>query len=154
VRPVHLGLLAVPVLVVLNGLTPYTELKTAYGWNMYANLRTVDGDSNHFVVRATLPLSDAQSDVVTIVSTSDPQLQRYAASGYGLVHRQLRAYLAEHPDVAITYERGGRRVVLARASDDPALVTPLPAWQEKLLLYRAVDLESPERCVPTFGPAR
>ena len=27
--------------VVANGLTPYLELKTAYGWNMYANLVTV-----------------------------------------------------------------------------------------------------------------
>ena len=30
-------------LVVANGLTPYLELKTAYGFNMYANLVTVAG---------------------------------------------------------------------------------------------------------------
>ena len=41
-------------LVVANGLTPYLELKTAYGFNMYANLVTVAGESNHFVVRDTL----------------------------------------------------------------------------------------------------
>ena len=28
---------------------------------------------------------------------------------------------------------------------------PLPLWQEKLQLFRAVDDQDPERCVPTFG---
>lgn len=34
-------MLLVPVLVVFNGLTPYLELKTGFGWNMHSNLRTV-----------------------------------------------------------------------------------------------------------------
>jgi hypothetical protein len=68
--------------------------------------------------------------------------------------QQLRAYLADHPDVGLTYRRGSATVSLARAADDPELVRPLPTWQEKLQLFRAVDEQSPERCVPTFGPAR
>ena len=153
-RPAHALLLAVPVLVVLNGLTPYLELKTGYGFNMYANLRTVDGDSNHFLVRATLPLTHEQADLVRIVSTDAPGLQRYAQNDYGLTWRQLRAFLAQHPEVAITYERAGERVVLEHAADDPELVQTVPAWLEKVQLFRPVDLTSPERCVTTFGPAR
>jgi hypothetical protein len=30
----------------------------------------------------------------------------------------------------------------------------VPAWRQKLQMFRAVDEQSPERCVPTFGPAR
>jgi hypothetical protein len=56
--------------------------------------------------------------------------------------------------VRIAYDRGNERVALRHASDRPELVAPVPIWREKLLLFRAVDLESPERCVPTFGPAR
>ena len=153
-RPAHALLLLVPALVVLNGLTPYLELKTGYGWNMYSNLRTVDGDSNHVLVRATLPLTDEQAEPVRIISTDSLELQRYARNDYGLTWRQLRAYLAEHPEVAITYERAGERVVLARAGDDPDLVRPVPDWLAKLALFRPIDLTSPERCVPTFGPAR
>ena len=48
----HVVFLLVPLLVVANGLTPYLELKTGFGWNMYANLRTVDGESNHSSFRA------------------------------------------------------------------------------------------------------
>ena len=54
----------VPVLVVLNGLSPFLELRTAYAFNMYANLETAAGESNHFLVPRTLPLTDYQGDLV------------------------------------------------------------------------------------------
>jgi len=41
----------VVLVTILNGLTPYTEIKTAYSFNMYANLVTSNGLSNHFVIR-------------------------------------------------------------------------------------------------------
>lgn len=153
-RAHHALYLLVPILVVFNGLTPYLEVKTGYGWNMYANLRTVDGDSNHFVVRRTFPVTDQQADLVEVLRSDDPSLLRYGYRGYALTFRQLRAYLADHPDVSLTYRRDGEVIRVARASDDPDLVAPPPIWQEKLLLFRAVDLRSPERCVPSFGPAR
>lgn len=153
-RPAHVLLLVVPALVVFNGLTPYLELKTGYGWTMYSNLRTVDGDSNHLLVRAALPLTDEQADPVRIVSTDAPGLQGYARSDFALTWRQLRAFMSRHPEDAITYERAGERVVLTRAADDPDLVRPVSPWLEKVALFRAIDLTSPERCVPTFGPAR
>jgi hypothetical protein len=153
-RPHHVLFLLVPLLVVANGLTPYLELKTGFGWNMYANLRTVDGDSNHFLIRRTLPLTDEQSDLVRIFSSDDPGLALYASGDYALTWLQLRTYLSDHPDVRITYLRGDERVGLGHASDRPELVEGVPTWREKLQLFRAVDLRSPERCVPSFGPAR
>jgi hypothetical protein len=153
-RPHHAIFLAVPLLVIVNGLTPYLELKTGYGWNMYSNLRTVDGESNHFLVRRTLPLTDEQADLVHIWSTDDPGLAGYVAQDYALTWRQLRTYLADHPGVRITYQRGSAVVALHRAADDPELVEPVPEWRQKLQVFRAVDLRSPERCLPSFGPAR
>lgn len=153
-RPHHALFAALPLLVAANGLTPYLELKTGYGWNMYANLRTVDGESNHLIVWRTFPLTDEQKDVVRIISSSDDALAGYAATDYALTWRQLRIYLADHPDAAITYRRGGETVSLRRASDRPELVEPVPSWLEKVQLFRAVDLQEPERCAPTWGPAR
>jgi hypothetical protein len=152
--PHHVAFAVIPLLVVFNGLTPYLELKTGFGWNMYANLRTVDGETNHLVLPATLPLTDEQSDLVEIVDTSSAGLARYAATEYALTWRALRTYLADHPDVRITYRRGGETVALEHASDDPALVTPPAEWQDKIQLFRAVDLQDPERCVPYWGAAR
>jgi hypothetical protein len=120
---------------------------------MYANLRTADGDTNHLVVPRTLPLTDAQDDLVEIVSSDDPGLQQYATGDYLLTWQQLRTYLSDHPDVRLTYRRGLATVALTQASDDPDLVEPLPTWQEKLQLFRAVDGGEPERCAPSFGVA-
>ena len=152
----HVVFLLVPLLVVANGLTPYLELKTAYGWNMYANLRTVDGDSNHFVVRshpaahrrAGRPRSDHQH--------RRPGPERCTPTDdYALTWTQLRSYLvgpsrrADHLRQGQRDRGAGPRVRSSRSSSSRC-----PVWREKLLLFRAVDLESPERCVPLFGPAR
>jgi hypothetical protein len=68
--------------------------------------------------------------------------------------RQLRTYLARHPDVRISYRRGSALVNLHRADDLAEAVDPTPAWREKVQLFRAVDLQDPPRCQPTFGAAR
>ncbi|HEX7134966.1 MAG TPA: hypothetical protein VF228_20495 [Iamia sp.] len=151
VRPA--ALLLVPALVVANGLTPYLEIKTSYGWNMYANLRTVDGDSNHFVVRRTFPVGDAQEDLVRIVATDDPVLQGYADDDVLLPFRNLQARLAERPETALTYERGGRTHRVDRAADDPELVDAPPEWQQKALAFRSSDGSAPERCQTFIRPA-
>jgi hypothetical protein len=151
--PHHPAYLFIPILVVANGLSPYLELKTATGWNMYSNLRTVDGESNHLLVGRSFPVIGEQDDLVEIVRSDAPELQYYADSNYGLPFLQLREFLARHPQTALTYDRSGERITLRRADDRPELVAPVPTWREKLQVYRAVDLQSPERCQPGFGPA-
>jgi hypothetical protein len=153
-RPHHAVFALVPLLVVANGLTPYLELKTGYGWNMYANLRTVDGESNHLLVRRTFPLTSEQAEPVEIIDSNSAGLAVYAANGYAVTWRQLRTYLAAHPEVSITYRRSGTTVALRHAWERPELVAPVPAWREKVQLFRAIDRHEVERCVPTFGAAR
>jgi hypothetical protein len=93
--------------------------------------------------------------VVEILETSDDGLDVYRRTGYGLTFRQLRTYLADRPETSLTFRRAGEVVELERAADLPELVEPVPAWREKVQLFRAVDLRSPpERCVPVWGPAR
>jgi len=150
----HVVFLLLPLVVIANGLTPYLELKTGFGWNMYANLRTVDGETNHFVVPRTLPLTDVQADLVEVISSDDPALAAYGDRDLTLPWQQLRSYLSDHPKTRITYRRGSATVSLAHAYEDPQLVRPLPLWQEKLQLFRAVDDEPPEDCRPTYGAAR
>jgi hypothetical protein len=152
--PHHVAYLVIPLLVVVNGVSPYLELKTATGWNMYSNLRTVDGESNHLLVGRSFPVVGTQDDLVEIVRSDAPELQYYADAGYGLPFLQLREFLARHPQTALTYDQAGERITLQRADDRPDLVAPVPTWREKLQVYRAVDLSSPERCQPGYGPAR
>lgn len=146
--------LVVPVLVLFNGLTPYLEIKTGFGWNMYSNLRTVAGESNHLLVPQTLPLSDRQEDQVRILASSDPELARLADTGYALVYSEFREYADAHPDASVTYERAGRVVRAERLRHDPAGRGGVSAVERRLRSYRVIDLASSERCQPLFSPAR
>ena len=131
--------------VVANGLTPYLELKTAYGFNMYANLVTVDGESNHLVVRRTLPLTDVQEHLLTVVETDDEELGQYAEDGYLIPERNLLDYLARHPSTSVVVsDEDGERTL------DGGDGVRLPLLVEKLQLFRAVDAQDPPRARP-FG---
>jgi hypothetical protein len=143
----------VPALVLVNGLAPFLELRTAYAFNMYSNLETASGDSNHFIVTRTLPLTDYQDDRVSILESSDPNLQLYAQQRFDIPFLQLRDYVSHHRDLSLVYRRGGLTHEVRRASDDPALVEPVPSWQSKLFAFRSLDQTDPNRCQPSFLPA-
>jgi len=135
--------------VVANGLTPYLELKTGYGFNMYANLITVAGESNHLIVRDTLPLTGVQDNLMSVVETDDPELRQYAEKGYLVPERNLLDYLARHPaaSVVVSDDDGSRTL----DGDDGVR---LPLLVEKFQLFRAVDPQDPPRCQDVWLPAR
>jgi hypothetical protein len=143
----------VPIVVIANGLTPYLELRTAYAYNMYSNLQTVGGSSNHLLVTATLPIGDRQGRLVRILASDDGGLEAYKVLGYDLPWDSLRAYLAKHPQASVTYERAGQVHALVHAADDPALVTAPSIVTQKLFPLRAVDQHDPPRCQDSFLPA-
>ncbi|WP_110183386.1 hypothetical protein [Nocardioides solisilvae] len=142
---------ALAALVVANGLTPYLELKSAYGWHMYANLVLVDGESNHLVVRDSLPLRDGHEDLVRVVASSDAGLEAYADTAYRLPWPSFRSYLHQHPEASVTYERAGTTVSVDRAADS-GLADPVPWWWRWMPL-RSVDVETPDTCQDSFLPA-
>jgi hypothetical protein len=146
-------LAVIPALLVLNGLLPYVELRTAYAFNMYSNLKMVDGQSNHFIVRSSLPLWGRQADLVKVLASSDPGLNSYSTSNYLLPWVSFKVYLAKHPSDAIIFERGGKRYVVDRASSYPELVTAPSLLVQKLFALRAVDGSDRARCQDVFLPA-
>ncbi len=147
-------MLLVPVLVAFNGLTPYLELKTGIGWNRYSNLRTVAGQTNHLLVPATVDLSGAQSDLVEVLETSDPDLAPLIGSQYAVVFGELLEYAGQHPEESLTYLRGGQQVVADPIADEPSLHGDVSAVSYRLQSFRVVDVSGSERCLPVYSPAR
>jgi hypothetical protein len=141
---------AVVAITVLNGLTPYLEVKTAFGFNMYANLVTAQGATNHFIVPATLPIRDGYDRPVEIVSSSDPALLYYPRYGYLVAWPQFRIYVADHPGIEVSYRRGSES--FEYPGSDGELSEPVPWWWRWLPL-RAIDTQSPPRCQDVFLPA-
>ena len=148
--------------MVANGSTPYLELKTAYGWNMYANLRTVDGDSNHFVVRCTLPLTDEQADLVRIISTDDPGLALYADDDYALDLAAAADLPVASTPACGSPTRGATEPVslVARVGRPGARRAASRCGGRSCCCSGPSTSQSPERCVPAVrartltGPVR
>ena len=146
--------LLVPALVLFNGLTPYLELKTGFGWNMYGNLRTVAGESNHFIVARTLDLSGLQADQVEILESSDPALASLVGADYTLAYSEFREYAHAYPEASVTYRRGGQVHRVARIGDDPAGTGGVSTISTRLQSFRVIDTSGRERCQAVFTPAR
>ncbi|MBW3603377.1 MAG: hypothetical protein KY460_00470 [Actinobacteria bacterium] len=135
-------------LVVLNGVTPYIGLKTAFGWNMYANLVTSGGRSNHLLVPGVAPAVDAEYVVVT--AASEEALRAYVGSGWAVPERNLRDHLAAHPRATVTFERADGTVVSGTGRQ---LGRALPLVVRRLAPLRSVDLSDPARCQALWLPA-
>lgn len=142
-------LLLLPAVAVLNGLTPYLEVKTAASWNMYSNLAVVDGDSNHLVVRRGLPLTDAHERLVEVIDAEGVDLGFYIGSDWRLAEVMLEDHLADRPGAIVTGVVDGERIRYDGGGGGAR-----PAWRQKLQVFRAVDGDPPVGCQPSFGPAR
>lgn len=153
-RRLPLLLLVGPGLAAFNGLTPYLELKTGFGWNMYSNLRTVAGQTNHLLLPGTLDLTHAQRDLVTVQSSPDPVLQRLHDQDYGLTLSEFRNYAHRFPESIVTYRWQGRIYHAPRLGDDPLVQGQVNVLAQKLISFRVVDLRVAQRCQPAFTPAR
>jgi hypothetical protein len=142
-RPSALTAVAV-LLAALNGLTPYTEVKTAFSFNMYSNLTTARGETNHLLIRTTAPLRSGYDNPIEIVSSTDPNLEAYRDAGYLIAEPELVVYLEDRSSTFV-----GRRS--GEAIDETDLL-PRGQWWHRWLPLRAIDAVEPTRCQATFLP--
>ena len=152
--PLHPVLAIVILLTMFNGLTPYLEVKTAYGFNMYSNLLTARGETNHLLIPATLHLSETQDQLVQVIETDDPGLGYYVDEDLWLPARSVQTYLADHPGVSATLSIDGDLVVVDGGDLPAALAGVPPGWFEsKFQLFRALDVNEPKGCLRFWGRA-
>lgn len=142
---------AVVALAFLNGLTPYTELKTAYSFNMYSNLLTAQGVTNHMLIPQTFRLRDGYRGPVQIVESSDPGLSIYRKRGYLIAYPQFQQYLVGR-SISVTFVRDGITTKVDDTHAVPGLASTGPWWWHFMPL-RALDEQSPPRCQDVFLPA-
>jgi hypothetical protein len=128
-------LAVLPIVVFLNGLSPYLGLKTETAWAMFSNLRTEGGVSNHLLVPASVQVFDYQRDLVQVTRSSNSFLRRSAREG------QLVPYfeVLRRPNERIGFIRNGVEHPYKRVSDDPSFPGEVSFLQAKFLSFRPVD---------------
>ena len=150
-RPLGWVTVTAPLLVFAAASQPYLGLPTDRALGMYSNLRTEGGTSNHFVVPARWQIFPFQRDLVSIVSSTSPELQRLADSGMALPFEELRARLTEElrlnsGDVSLRYWRGGVEYDVPAAREDRLLDLPVSRFRVMFFRFRAVEIEGPRAC--------
>ena len=141
-----------PLAIFLNGLSPYIGSKTVGSFTFHSNLQTEAGVSNHLIFPSSFQFLNFQKDLVRIVGSSDPVLQRQAERKNLWPYFSLRVYLHEAirrggKKIEIRYVRGGQERRVENAGADPEFLTPPPFLLRKLLFFRAVrpgERTSPE----------
>ncbi len=137
-------LLWLPLLVVLNGLSPYLGLKTESSFAMFSNLRTEGKESNHLLVPAGTQIFGFQEDLVEVTDSSHPALRGYADRQELLPFLEFRRLTRRYPDARVSYVRDGVAHDVARIGDHPEL-SQRP-WSWKLLVFRPVPKDGPQEC--------
>ncbi len=139
-------LAVMPALLLASSLPPYLGLKTEGSFAMFSNLRTEGPHPNSLVVPGEAKLFGLQDDLVEVKDTSVAELEPLVGRGVRVPFFHLRSLLTPHPEGSVVFVRDGREIRIDRVDRHPDLLPPVPGWQRRLLPFRAVDAEGPQRC--------
>jgi len=137
-----------PIIVFLNGLSPYIGLKTDNSYSMFSNLRTEGGISNHYIVPVKAQIFNFQKDLVEIVSSSDKNLQKEADSNNLLVFFNFKDYIAMKRPERVEYIRKGvsKTFILNNPSTHEDLLQRNNVLLRKIFNFRAINKYEPQPC--------
>ncbi len=131
-------LLIFPALLVANGFLPYLGAKTETSFAMYSNLRTEGGQTNHWLMPASLQIWGYQRDLVKIHRVSVARIQRLANRGFQWTYFEFKWLMREYPNASVVFEHNGVVRRVKRVKDDPELMQPENPLMRKLLKFRPV----------------
>ncbi len=144
----HFSLLLIPLVVFLNGLCPYLGLKTETSYAMFSNLRTEGGVSNHFIMPASLQIFNYQKDVVEVLYSTSPELQKAADNERMLVFYNFKQFVMWNNPERVEYIRNGKRHVFeaSKAQANDELLQQEPYLAAKLLSFRYFKKNGAQAC--------
>ena len=126
-----------PVLVVLNGSSPYLGLKTETSFAMFSNLRTIGGLSNHLLVGAGVQVFDYQKIYWQADASGEP-------IGEPVLHYQVRQFVEQNPskfESARLVQHDGQSLINAEAlGGSPSY------FEKKFFLFQSLQLGPTVSC--------
>jgi hypothetical protein len=143
----HWSLLIFPAVMFANGLLPYLGLKTENSYAMFSNLRTEGGETNHYIVPASVQIFDFQRDVVQIISSTDAGLQKLAAQNKALVLFEFQNYVHERKPDRVEYLLNGKKSIFEKSETGSfQTLGSNPYVLRKLMKFRPFTLDEPQPC--------
>jgi hypothetical protein len=140
-----------PVLITLNGMSPYLGSKTQTSFAMFSNLRTEEDRTNHLLMPGSLQIWDLQRDTVEIVESNHPKFDGLRKNELRIPYIQFRLDVGRYDgDIAVTYLRNGALKRLQRSGDQidgtVEALEPLPYLARKWLRFRPFNIGPKMEC--------
>lgn len=136
-----------PLIVFLNGTSPYLGLKTENSYAMFSNLRTEGGVTNHYIVPASFQVFDFQDNMVEIISSTDSTLQRVANDGHLMVLFEFRNHLQRSAPDEVVYRLNGKTEVFRKGETSMSgALQPNSGLLRRLMTFRTISKNDPQPC--------
>ena len=142
-RPVWLHL--VPLALFVACTSPYIGLKTESSINMFSNLHTEGGETNHLLFAKPPYLFGYQEDVVEILDSSHPYLLHLRDRGERMVLYALKDVLRRDREHWVTYRLNGLVEAEVTHASVPAYEQP-SLLERAFLIFKTVDVRRPKVC--------
>jgi len=139
-RPAQVAFAIFPLLLLLNGLSPYIGLKTHHGFAMFSNLRTEAHLTNHLFLPVSVRVVDWEDDAVAVLA-SDPGGVAANVAGERYTWFEFRRMMIDvDDDVSVTYQRGNAEPVTVSRATNAAdeVFSPPPYLYRKLFLLKEI----------------
>ena len=150
-KPAVASFLLIPLAYfVLCGM-PYVGLRTAQALNMFSNLHTEGGYSNHYFFPKPLYLFDYQKNIVKITKLNDQKMPEgpvMSAEGrpVGMVYYEFIRMLKKYPGTYVEYQvNDGNTRVYKGDGNIPDLDMLLPYPFSKFFVFTHLFLDTPPR---------
>jgi hypothetical protein len=147
-----LGLNLIPVWFFLHCASPYIGLGTGGTMAMFSGLRTEGGISNHYLIRAPIPLFHYQDKVLYIEESANPNLQAISDSGEGMVMFDFQRHFTYRDRLVLPLVLNVDGVSYRIESTDDFILfidehfTPQSWLERKYMSFRLVDDPQPKQC--------
>ncbi|MCW5515561.1 hypothetical protein [Muriicola sp. Z0-33] len=137
-----------PLILILNGLSPYLGTKTHQSFSMFSGLMT-HGERNNHLFMPNLNIVKAQNDIVIPCQkehTNYAKQLRWRKNEkmvfYELQKRVTVLKEKGNSGIELCFQRNGKQIQLQNAELDSSLIIPLSWIDKKFRIYREIPINA------------
>ncbi len=148
----HPALHLLSVLFFINCAMPFIGLKTQQNLNMFSNLYTERGQTNHIILTTPPYLFDFQNDIVRILHSNAEGFLYVRDQGLLIPYFEFRRILNQISEenrklLVLTYERNGKiEAISPGGNTEPDVFKPISPWLKDWFHFRFVATQRPQIC--------
>lgn len=137
-----------PLILVINGFSPYLGLKTHHSFSMFSGLMT-HGNTNNHLFMPNIDFLKTQNDIVTPAFQNHSNFAKELrwSKDENLVFYELQKRITElkqkgYQGIELNYWRNGKETHIKNAENDTNLIIPITWLDKKFRIFQEIPINS------------